>query len=115
MVSWKTVFRNVVANWASYVVTAVVGFLLAPLLLHRLGNTGYGLWTLVLSLTGYFGLLDLGRARFTTAREHMAGPARQHMDGLGDTGFFNQPDLVEAAARSGAPDIAAQAEAAFRA
>jgi DNA-binding CsgD family transcriptional regulator len=64
---------------------------------------------------GFFGLLDLGRARFTTAREHMAGPARQHMDGLGDTGFFNQPDLVEAAARSGAPDIAAQAEPAFRA
>src|SRR5262249_3175974 len=27
---------------------------------HALGNTGYGLWTLVLSTTGYFGLLDLG-------------------------------------------------------
>jgi O-antigen/teichoic acid export membrane protein len=27
---------------------------------HSLGNTGYGLWTLVVSMTGYFGLLDLG-------------------------------------------------------
>jgi O-antigen/teichoic acid export membrane protein len=60
MVVWSTVFRNVLSNWTSYLVTAVVGFLLAPFILHQLGNTGYGLWTLVLSLTGYFGLLDLG-------------------------------------------------------
>jgi O-antigen/teichoic acid export membrane protein len=59
-VHWGTVLRNVFSNWASYFVTAVIGFLLAPFILHRLGNTGYGLWTLVLSLTGYFGLLDLG-------------------------------------------------------
>lgn len=38
----------------------MVGFTLAPIVVHSLGNTGYGLWTLVLSLTGYFGLLDLG-------------------------------------------------------
>jgi O-antigen/teichoic acid export membrane protein len=56
----KTIVRNVFSNWASYLVTAVVGFSLSPFILHRLGNTGYGLWTLVLSLTGYFGLLDLG-------------------------------------------------------
>ena len=59
-VHWDTIFRNIFSNWASYLVTAVVGFLLAPMVLHRLGNTGYGIWTLVLSLTGYFGLLDLG-------------------------------------------------------
>jgi O-antigen/teichoic acid export membrane protein len=41
-------------------VSALVGFLLAPVVVHSLGNTGYGLWTLVLSMTGYFGLLDLG-------------------------------------------------------
>jgi len=59
-VHWGTIVRNVFSNWASYLVSAVVGFLLSPFILHRLGNTGYGLWTLVLSLTGYFGLLDLG-------------------------------------------------------
>jgi O-antigen/teichoic acid export membrane protein len=48
------------SNWTSYLVTAVVGFVLAPVVVHSLGNTGYGLWTLVLSMTGYFGLLDLG-------------------------------------------------------
>lgn len=57
---WGTILRNVFSNWVSYLVTAAVGFLLAPFVLHQLGNTGYGLWTLVISLTGYFGLLDLG-------------------------------------------------------
>jgi O-antigen/teichoic acid export membrane protein len=59
-VHWRTIFRNIFSNWAGYVVTAVIGFLLSPFIVHSLGATGYGLWTLVLSLTGYFGLLDLG-------------------------------------------------------
>lgn len=52
--------RNIFSNWTSYVVTLLCGFLLAPFVVHHLGNTGYGIWTLVLSLTGYFGMLDLG-------------------------------------------------------
>jgi O-antigen/teichoic acid export membrane protein len=60
VLNWRTVVRNVFCNWVSYFVTAVLGFLLTPVIVHSLGNTGYGLWTLVLSLTGYFGLLDLG-------------------------------------------------------
>jgi O-antigen/teichoic acid export membrane protein len=57
---WRAILRNIFSNWAGYVVTAVIGFLLSPFIVHTLGTTGYGLWTLVLSLTGYFGLLDLG-------------------------------------------------------
>ena len=57
---WNRIFRNIFSNWTSYAVTAVVGFLLAPVVVNSLGATGYGLWTLVLSITGYFGLLDLG-------------------------------------------------------
>jgi len=58
--NWRIILRNVFSNWASYLVTALVGFFLAPFIVHSLGNTGYGLWTLVISLTGYFGMLDLG-------------------------------------------------------
>jgi len=37
-----------------------VSFFLSPYVVHHLGNNGYGVWTLILSLTGYLGLLDLG-------------------------------------------------------
>ena len=57
---WRVILRNIFSNWAGYFVTAVIGFLLSPFIVHSLGATGYGLWTLILSLTGYFGLLDLG-------------------------------------------------------
>jgi len=59
-VHWGRILRNIFSNWTSYLVTALVGFVLAPVIVHSLGNTGYGLWTLILSMTGYFGLLDLG-------------------------------------------------------
>jgi O-antigen/teichoic acid export membrane protein len=52
--------RNIVSNWLGYIVASVVAIFLAPFLVHHLGNTGYGIWTLVLSITGYFGLLDFG-------------------------------------------------------
>jgi O-antigen/teichoic acid export membrane protein len=60
MVSWGVILRNVFSNWTGYVLTSALSFLLAPFLVHALGKTGYGLWALVLSFTGYFGLLDLG-------------------------------------------------------
>ncbi len=56
----RTILRNILSNWVGYVVTTLIGFFLAPFIVHHLGNTAYGAWTLILSLTGYFGLLDLG-------------------------------------------------------
>src|SRR2546421_6613176 len=56
----KTIARNVLSNWAGYAVQAIVGFLLTPYLLRSLGATRYGVWTLAMGLTGYYGLLDLG-------------------------------------------------------
>lgn len=56
----RTILRNILSTWAGYLVTLIVGFLMAPFVVHRLGATGYGVWTLVVSLTGYFGMLDLG-------------------------------------------------------
>lgn len=56
----RTVLRNIFSNWAGYAVALVIGFLLSPYLVHHLGKTMYGVWTLVVSVTGYFGILDLG-------------------------------------------------------
>ena len=57
---FRTVLRNIFSTWAGYAVTLLVGFLLAPFVVHHLGTSNYGTWTLLSSLTGYFGLLDLG-------------------------------------------------------
>src|SRR5947209_5467022 len=52
--------RNAVWNLLGTGVEAVTGFILAPFLIHTLGATRYGLWIVLGSLAGYFGLFDLG-------------------------------------------------------
>src|SRR5260221_7462663 len=37
-----------------------VGFFITPAMLRYLGDTRFGIWTLVSSLVGYYGLLDFG-------------------------------------------------------
>jgi O-antigen/teichoic acid export membrane protein len=54
------VLRNVVTNYLRYLLAGAIGFLLTPVLVHGLGDAGYGLWVTVFSLTGYFGLFDQG-------------------------------------------------------
>jgi len=69
--------KNVSATWLGLLVHAVVGFLLSPFILHRLGDEAFSLWVLVFALTGYYGLLDLGirssivnyTARFVATRD----------------------------------------------
>jgi O-antigen/teichoic acid export membrane protein len=48
------------SNWATFLFNAAVSFFLAPYILGELGTTTYGIWALIGSLVGYFGLLDLG-------------------------------------------------------
>lgn len=50
-------------NIAGMAVGILAGFVVAPFLVRRLGETSYGLWIPIGSLTGYFGLLDLGVPR----------------------------------------------------
>ena len=52
--------RSILSNWVLFGFNAVVGFLLSPFVVHHLGNTQYGIWTLLGSMVGYLGLLDLG-------------------------------------------------------
>jgi O-antigen/teichoic acid export membrane protein len=51
---------NIAWNWAGVGVEAVVGFIIAPLLIRGLGDEIYGLWILIGSLSGCFGMLDFG-------------------------------------------------------
>ncbi len=56
----RVVAKNIAWNWAGRGLDAVVGFVIAPFLIHHLGDTTYGLWIVIGSLCGYFGLLDFG-------------------------------------------------------
>lgn len=56
----RTILRNLNWNWAGIIGDTIVSFLLCPWLLSHLGAERYGAWVMIGSLTGYFGLLDLG-------------------------------------------------------
>jgi O-antigen/teichoic acid export membrane protein len=52
--------RNLGANWVSYAANLAVAFFMSPFMVHSLGDARYGVWTLLVSLTGYLGLVDIG-------------------------------------------------------
>jgi O-antigen/teichoic acid export membrane protein len=52
--------KNVSAVWLGLLVQVAVGFFLSPFILHKLGGNAFSLWVLVFSLTGYYGVFDLG-------------------------------------------------------
>jgi O-antigen/teichoic acid export membrane protein len=52
--------RNLGANWLGHAANLAVAFLMSPFVVHGLGDTRYGVWTLLTSLTGYLGLVDIG-------------------------------------------------------
>lgn len=54
------VLSGIFSSWASFLVTAATSFVMAPVLVRRLGADGYGLWSLYMAITGYFALLDFG-------------------------------------------------------
>jgi O-antigen/teichoic acid export membrane protein len=56
----KVILRNSVSNWLGFAVQAATAFVLTPFVLASLGSSRYGVWMLVGTFTGYYGLLDLG-------------------------------------------------------
>lgn len=54
------IIKNVGSSWFSLGVNILVGIFLSPFILHRLGDAAFGIWVLVFSITGYYGLFDLG-------------------------------------------------------
>lgn len=56
----RQIIRNVGSSWSALAVNVVIGIFLSPFILHHLGDTAFGIWVLIFSLTGYYGLFDLG-------------------------------------------------------
>ncbi len=51
---------NIVWSWMGAGALIVVGLLVPPFLIRRIGSEGYGVWALALSFVEYFWLIDLG-------------------------------------------------------
>lgn len=58
--SFRSVFRNIAANWIGLAANVVASFFMAPFVVNQLGATYYGIWALVMQFTGYLYLLDFG-------------------------------------------------------
>jgi O-antigen/teichoic acid export membrane protein len=56
----STILRNLASNWAGFAINAIVTLLLTPYVLHELGASRYGIWSITASIIGYYGLLDFG-------------------------------------------------------
>jgi len=54
------IIKNVSSSWFALGTNVAVGFFLWPFILHRLGEDAAGIWVLIFSITGYYGLFDLG-------------------------------------------------------
>ncbi|MGA8762544.1 MAG: oligosaccharide flippase family protein [Candidatus Sulfotelmatobacter sp.] len=54
------ILKNVGSGWFSLGTNVLVGIFLSPFILHHLGDAAFGLWVLIFSITGYYGLFDLG-------------------------------------------------------
>lgn len=58
--------RGAVLGWAGHVVGLVCTFFVTPVLILGLGEAAYGIWSLVIAVSGYYGLIDLGIGSATT-------------------------------------------------
>ncbi|MDX6689270.1 MAG: hypothetical protein QOG15_727 [Solirubrobacteraceae bacterium] len=60
--------RNAAYGYITLVLGALLGFVLTPILLSRLGTTGFGIWSLILGAIGYISLLEAGLGFATITR-----------------------------------------------
>jgi len=52
--------RNVTSGWLLLALEVLVAFALTPYIINSLGVAGYGIFSLLFSLIGYMGLIDIG-------------------------------------------------------
>lgn len=56
----NNVLVSIFSNWAALVLSVIIAFIVSPLLVNTLGDETYGIWVIIVSITGYFTVLDFG-------------------------------------------------------
>ena len=52
--------RGAILTYGTIILTNITGILLTPLIINKLGDAEYGLYTLIGALVGYISVLDFG-------------------------------------------------------
>ena len=97
MSGWRLI-GNLLTNWIGHGLNIVVLFFLTPYVVEALGPTNYGVWSTVIMLTGYLGVLDIG-IRSSTGRFVVFYLGRGDVRGVNGTvrtslGFFSLAGLA---------------------
>lgn len=86
----KQIIKNITSSWFALGTNILVGLFLSPFILHRLGDSAFGVWVLTFSITGYYGLFDLG-IRSSIVRyvsKHLATGSKEDLAKLINTALF---------------------------
>lgn len=89
------IIKNVGSSWSALAVNVVVGFFLSPFIVHHLGDAAFGVWLLIFSVTGYYGLFDLG-IRSSIIRyvsKYTATDDREKLTRFLNTAFFSYASI----------------------
>lgn len=81
--SVKRVLKNSISNYLQTLLSVVIFFFYTPYMVRQLGDREFGVWTLVMSVVGIFGLADFGFA--TSVVKYVA-----HCKGSGDVETRNK-------------------------
>lgn len=54
------IIKNAMSNGAGLVCEAVIAFSMLPYIIHRIGESAYGVWVFTIAISGYMGILNLG-------------------------------------------------------
>lgn len=86
----RQIIKNIGSSWFALGNNILVGLFLSPFIVHRLGDSAFGVWVLTFSITGYYGLFDLG-IRSSIVRyvsKHLATGNKEDLAKLINTALF---------------------------
>jgi len=86
----RKIVRNSIANYLFRGFQIAIGLYLFPFILHRVGAVMFGIWLLVQSITGKFGLLDVGLSRsiMKHVSEYIAKGKKEKVNEVINTAFL---------------------------
>ena len=86
----RRLFLGSSLNTVNLIVSVFSGLLVTPWMMHAYGDSTFGIWSLVASFMGYYGLLDLGLSSAISRFVSRAIGQKNHhqINEVVTTGFF---------------------------